>query len=230
MAAKSEFEKYLAQKLKEDEGRLVPVKASARERLLVKKADIKKLHPNPEDEFCDPAIGPNDRIIADYVQKIRNSATLNMDFVSPATHKTEAALPFPLNRIYTERLRLGAPDLIRELQKNGDQVWVYTSSFRSEKYIRGLFRCYGVKLDGIVNGQRHLREVQRDHSETLPQKLPNHYRISLHIDDEEIICVNGRQYGYEVYRLDAQDDDWKEKIIARADQIRKREAEREATE
>ena len=151
-------------------------------------------------------------------------------FVSPATHKTEAPLPFPLNRIYTERLRLGTPDLIRKLQSNGDQVWVYTSSFRSEKYIRGLFRCYGVKLDGIVNGQRHLREVQRDHSETLPQKLPNHYRISLHIDDEEIICVNGRQYGYEVYRLEAQDDDWKEKIIARADQIRKREAEREATE
>ena len=151
-------------------------------------------------------------------------------FVSPATHKTEAPLPFPLNRIYTERLRLGTPDLIRKLQSSGDQVWVYTSSFRSEKYIRGLFRCYGVKLDGIVNGQRHLREVQRDHSETLPQKLPNHYRISLHIDDEEIICVNGRQYGYEVYRLEAQDDDWKEKIIARADQIRRREAEREATE
>ena len=151
-------------------------------------------------------------------------------FVSPATHKTEAPLPFPLNRIYTERLRLGTPDLIRKLQSSGDQVWVYTSSFRSEKYIRGLFRCYGVKLDGIVNGQRHLREVQRDHSETLPQKLPNHYRISLHIDDEEIICVNGRQYGYEVYRLEAQDDDWKEKIIARADQIRKRETEREATE
>ena len=151
-------------------------------------------------------------------------------FVSPATHKTEAPLPFPLNRIYTERLRLGTPDLIRKLQSSGDQVWVYTSSFRSEKYMRGLFRCYGVKLDGIVNGQRHLREVQRDHSETLPQKLPNHYRISLHIDDEEIICVNGRQYGYEVYRLEAQDDDWKEKIIARADQIRKREVEREATE
>ena len=151
-------------------------------------------------------------------------------FVSPQTHRTEAPLPFPLNRIYRERLRLGTPELIRTLQRSGDQVWVYTSSYRTEKYIRRLFRLYGVKLDGIVNAQRHLREVQRDHKETLPQKLPNHYRISLHIDDEEVVCVNGRQYGYEVYRLEAQDDDWKEKILARVEQIRRRELERATTE
>ena len=146
-------------------------------------------------------------------------------FVSPVTHKTEPPLRFPLNRIYKERLRLGTPELIRQLQKMGYEVWVYTSSFRSERYIRGFFRRYGVRFDGIVNGERHLREVQRNRKETLPQKLPNHYRISLHIDDETVICTNGRQYGYEVYQLDAQDDDWKEKIISRADEIRKRISE-----
>ena len=62
-------------------------------------------------------------------------------FVSPQTHKTEKSLPFPLNRIFRERLRFGTPDLIRTLQQSGDQVWVYTSSFRTEKYIRNLFRC-----------------------------------------------------------------------------------------
>ena len=145
-------------------------------------------------------------------------------FVSPETHKVEPPLPFPLNRIFTERLRLGAPELIRELRKMGYEVWVYTSSFRSEWYIRTLFRCYGVSFDGIINAQRHLREVQRGHAETLPQKLPGSYHISLHIDDEAIVCSLGRQYGYDVYQLDAQDDDWKDKIIARADQVRRREA------
>ena len=53
-------------------------------------------------------------------------------FVSPDTHKTEPPLPFPLNRIYRERLRLGAPKLIRSLQASGYQVWIYTSSFRTE--------------------------------------------------------------------------------------------------
>ena len=40
-------------------------------------------------------------------------------FVSPETHKTEPPLPFPLNRIFKERLRYGTPELIRTLQKLG---------------------------------------------------------------------------------------------------------------
>ncbi len=142
-------------------------------------------------------------------------------FVLPETHKTEPALPWPFYRIYIERLRLGTPALINRLQEMGYEVWVYTSSFRTESYIRHLFRLYGVHFDGIVNGNRHLREVQRDRKEQLPQKLPNHYRISLHIDDEAIVCTMGRQYGYNVYQLNAQDDEWMEKIIERAEQIRR---------
>lgn len=142
-------------------------------------------------------------------------------FVSPETHKTEPELRFPLNRIYKERLRLGTPDLIKELQRLGYEVWVYTSSFRSEGYIRRLFHCYGVRFDGIVNGTRHLKEVQGNNKTTLPQKLPNRYRISLHIDDEEVICSAASQYGFRAFQLNAQDDDWKEKIIQRAEQIKK---------
>ena len=144
-------------------------------------------------------------------------------FVSPKTHKTEPELHFPFNKIYKERLRLGTPELINSLQEMGYEVWVYTSSFRSEKYIIGLFRHYHVKFDGIVNGSRHLKEVQRDNKQTLPQKLPSRYRISLHIDDEAIVCTLGRQYGYNVYQLEAEDDEWKEKIIRQAEIIRKRE-------
>ena len=144
-------------------------------------------------------------------------------FVSPKTHKTEPALPFPLRNLFPERLRLGTPELIWELQIQGYEVWIYTSSFRSESYIRRLFRWYGVRLDGIVNGDRHLKEVQRDNKTVLPQKLPNRYRISLHIDDEAVICTAAGQYGFRAYQLNAQDDDWKEKIIEQADKIRRLE-------
>ena len=143
-------------------------------------------------------------------------------FVNPATHKTEPPLPFPLSGMFKERLRLGTPELINTLQKMGYEVWVYTSSFRSEWYIRTLFKCYGVRFDGIINGERHLKEVQRDRKERLPQKMPNFYRISLHVDDETVVVTYGKQYGFDVFQLDAQDDDWKEKVIARAEQIRKR--------
>ena len=146
-------------------------------------------------------------------------------FVLPETHKTEPPLRFPFNLIYKERLRLGTPDVIHTLQELGYEVWVYTSSFRTESYIRRLFKHYHIKFDGIVNGTRHMKEVQRDNKQMLPQKLPNRYRISLHIDDEAIVCTLGKQYGYNVFQLNAQDDDWKEKVIACADKIRKRDFE-----
>lgn len=143
-------------------------------------------------------------------------------FVSPNTHKTEPMLPFPLNKIFIERVRYGAPKLINELQSRGYEVWIYTSSYRTERYIRTLFRCYGVKLNEIVNAQRHLKEVQRDKKETLPQKLPNRYRISLHIDDEEVVCTYGKAYGFDVFQLNAQDDDWEEKILDRMKKIERK--------
>ena len=143
-------------------------------------------------------------------------------FVSPKTHQTEPELIFPLNRIFKERLRLGTPELINKLQDLGYEVWVYTSSFRTERYIKCLFRCYKVRFDGIVNGTRHLNEVQKGHREILPQKVPGKYNISLHVDDESVICSYGREYGFDAYQLDAPDEMWKEKIIERAEQVKKK--------
>jgi hypothetical protein len=143
-------------------------------------------------------------------------------FVNPSTHKTEPSLPFPFSKIFKERLRKGTPELINSLQKLGYEVWVYTSSFRSETYIRNLFWHYGVKFDGIVNAKRHLAEVQRNSSQILPQKVPSHYHISLHADDESVICSYGNEFGFDAYQLEADDDDWKEKVIARADEVKKK--------
>ena len=63
--------------------------------------------------------------------------------------------------------------------------------------------------------------LQRNSKTVLPQKLPNRYRISLHIDDEAVICSLGAQYGFKTYQLYAQDDNWKEKNITRAEEVRK---------
>ena len=143
-------------------------------------------------------------------------------FVSPDLCKTEPPLRFPFNQIFKERLRLGTPELINSLQKLGYEVWIYTSSFRSERYIRSLFRHYGVKFDSIVNATRHLREVQRDNKRILPQKVPSKYGIALHVDDESVICSYGREYGFEAFQLDAPDDEWKEKVIERAAEVKKK--------
>ena len=80
-------------------------------------------------------------------------------FVLPDKYETEPAPPFPFNLRYTERLRKGTPELIHALQKRGYEVWIYTSSYRRKSYLTALFRLYGIRFDGIVNAQRHEKEV-----------------------------------------------------------------------
>lgn len=141
-------------------------------------------------------------------------------FVDPEKFRTEKALLFPFNKIYRERLRLGTVGLFKYLEEHDIETWVYTTSFRSERYIRRLFRRYGIRLCEVVNGERHAREVQRDSREALPSKYPGKYRIDLHIDDDISVKQNGDTYGFRVHIVGAEDERWVEKIIEHIEKIR----------
>ena len=141
-------------------------------------------------------------------------------FVDPNTFEIEDPPRFPLDRIYRERLRKGTVRLIHTLQEEEFEAWVYTSSFRSEKYIRSLFRCYGIRFDGIINAQRHLREVQKGHGHLLPQKGPGYYHIDPHVDDEDVIHQYGKQYGFKTCKVCEPDPDWVEKVLDQARRVR----------
>ena len=65
----TQFEQFLAEEIRKYKGVCVPVKASLLRRLLVHEAYLGSLHPNPEDEFCNPEIGPNYEIISMYQQE-----------------------------------------------------------------------------------------------------------------------------------------------------------------
>ena len=72
----TEFSKMLKKKLRKYDAVIVPVKASRLEIMTTKKVPIEKLHPNPEDEFCDPKIGPHFGIIGDYTSKFMRFGTM----------------------------------------------------------------------------------------------------------------------------------------------------------
>lgn len=142
-------------------------------------------------------------------------------FVSPQKIKTENKLHFPFNLIYKERLRYGTISLINRLREHGIEVWIYTTSFRSTTYIRRLFKHYGVKIDRIINGRIHEEEVQGDRNEAMPSKYPSKYHIDLHIDDDVSVEQNGKAYGFKVFLIGGQDDEWDEKILDRMEHIKK---------
>ncbi|MCR5123147.1 MAG: HAD family hydrolase [Ruminococcus sp.] len=141
-------------------------------------------------------------------------------FVSENKFKTEAPLKFPKNIIYKERLRLGTVGLMRYIREQNIKLWIYTTSFRSERYIRGLFKSYGIVLDNVINGEKHAKEVQAGHAEGMPSKYPSKYRIDLHIDDDISVYQNGKIYGFNVFLVGGQDDEWSQKIIHEIERIK----------
>ncbi len=144
-------------------------------------------------------------------------------FVNPETIETEPPLHKPLDRFYPDRLRKGTVKLIHELQARGFKVWIYTSSYRREFYLRRLFLHYRVKFNRIVNADKHNREVQAYSKVQLPSKLPTRYHISLHIDDEEYVVNTGKTYGFRVLQICGPDPLWTEKVLAEAERVRENE-------
>ena len=132
----------------------------------------------------------------------------------------EPPLKFPWNRLFQERLRKWTLDLMRRLREADCEIWVYTTSFRSPFYIRSLFQHYGIRLDDIVNGARHEKEVQAEHKEPMPSKYPAHYRIDLHVDDDRSVYENGQYYGFRVFLIGAPDDEWVGKIMQQVRKIK----------
>ena len=77
--AKSEFDEFVLNDVKKQKGVYMPVKASLAERLTTKHLPIKKLHPNPDDEFAFPDIGPNYQIISKYVEDIMTAYRMKLE-------------------------------------------------------------------------------------------------------------------------------------------------------
>lgn len=141
-------------------------------------------------------------------------------FINPKKCSAEKQLKFPLNLIFKDRLRAGTIYLMSELKKLNIKIYIYTTSFRSEKYIRLLFKCYGINLDFIINGERHKKEVQGDKREIMPSKYPSRYRIDLHIDDDISVAENGKIYGFKVYLIDDKNNEWVNDILNQVNKIK----------
>ncbi len=149
--------------------------------------------------------------------KLKQYITVSFDldetlFINPEKVSAEKSLKFPLDRIYRDRLRKGTPELLQWINRNNINLWIYTTSCRSERYIKNIFRHYGVKIDNIINGKRHAEEVQKNNTEILPSKYPSKYHIDLHVDDEISVYLNGIAYGFRVYLLTENDTDWTDNI------------------
>ncbi len=108
-----------------------------------------------------------------------------------------------------EQLRHGIKELTDFCRQRGWEVWVYTTSYRSVWRIRRLFWLHGIRLDGVVNQQRHDREVR-----VRCTKHPPSFGIDLLIDDSEGVRIEGERPGFRVLVVAPEDKLWAGKVQA----------------
>jgi hypothetical protein len=135
-------------------------------------------------------------------------------FVRDDKIKIEKELKFPHKYFFTEKLRYGTIDIMNRIIENNIELWIYTTSLRTPNYIRKYFSKYGIKIKtkNIVNWDRHMKEVKGNSNETLSSKYPPKYKIDLHVDDEIFVKQNGDNYGFKVYLLVGNNNNWVEEL------------------
>lgn len=259
-----DYQRLVLDDLKKRGGLCHPLSASLPERLLVKKARVSKLHPNPDDEFCNPAIGPNYGIVSNYqnkfllerkgneklvdepliVQKISTGGymllnghhrwmaankigkkrvdiqivnpTLDADIISAINQSqkdlcvsfdldevllSRDAVSFPRKLLIKQDLRRNVGLLVNELQKHGCDVWVYSGSFLSQRYVDLLFALQHARITGLING------LQKKKTSTDVRKaFDKQYRMRIHVDNESLLCVNTQTKVFHTVNLPHQGD------------------------
>ena len=58
-----------------------------------------------------------------------------------------------------EEIRKGTGQLFQQLKSQGNEIWIYTSSFRSKNRIRKTFLSYGIRVDAIINQKMNLEKI-----------------------------------------------------------------------
>jgi hypothetical protein len=128
---------------------------------------------------------------------------------------TEQFVPWLLRWRYREKLRRGTRDLMHELVRRRCDVWIYTTSLRASRRLRGWFASFGVRLGGVVNLRRH-EEVVGCRG---PSKYPPAFGIDLHIDDSPGVADEGRRHGFRVLLVSPHDFQWATRVLAAAEQL-----------
>ena len=123
-------------------------------------------------------------------------------------------LPWHQKWFNIEPLRYGTVGLFNQLRNYGWQIGIYTTSHRKPKYIEKLFNLHGLKLDLVINQDKHEEIIKNLFVKRKPSKLPNRVNSMLHIDNSEGVLIEGKRFDFRVLIVDPLDNNWTEKVLA----------------
>jgi hypothetical protein len=118
----------------------------------------------------------------------------------------------------SEPLRLGAASLLAELAAR-HELWVYTTSFRHPREVAWWLWAYGLRVQYVVNQDRHERTFGRSSGRS---KNPAGFGIALHFDDSWGVWWENR-FERNVCVVQPSDPDWVAKVRDAVSRIERNE-------
>lgn len=198
-----QFQEYLANEVRKVQGIYVPIHAGIIRRLLVRKTSLKRLHPNPDDEFCFPKIGPNYEIVSNYEKEYRRIRKNKNDarFVSPTAKE-----PLTVERIRPDGYMImnGHHRWAAAYRTGLKQIPVKIVNLTQESDIRKMLEASGhnrrvtLDLDEVV----FQTEKNGATEKPLPFPLRNIYRERLRLGIPALFRYLG-VHGYDVWVFSA---------------------------
>ncbi|HEV2693194.1 MAG TPA: hypothetical protein VG347_09895, partial [Verrucomicrobiae bacterium] len=80
-------------------------------------------------------------------------------------------------------------------------------------HIRRWLFLYGVRIDGVVNDERHRRQMEGSKLANVPSKYPPAFGIDLHVDDSEGVRMEAAEHGFKVVIVRPHDEQWTQKVL-----------------
>lgn len=112
-----------------------------------------------------------------------------------------------------ERLRKGAPEVIKSFQNAGYDVWVYTAGYSSEEYINSLFSMYEITIDGMVNGINSKNNKNRTELKDMRNKMSKKYDVHIHVDNDSVLKSYTGSKDFNSYDIFEKATDWEQGVI-----------------
>lgn len=146
----SKFDEFLAKEAADAKALYFPVKTDLLRRTLIRKAYCEDLHPNPDDEFSMPEVGPNYDIISRYQQQFSDAIKNGEPYFSG-------------DPIVVERLHPNGYRII-----NGHHRWAAALRMgRGTIPIRIVNLLHEEDVKRILSNSKHTKRVAIDLDETI---------------------------------------------------------------
>ena len=125
----------------------------------------------------------------------------------------EKPLPFPLRKVYPERLRLGIPALFHMLNSHSYDIWLYSAGYSSLDHFRHFFRFSHVPVTGIVTGTARKGPAAAETRKELEKICESRYVSTVHIDSEKVLRTFSGSKTFEEFDLSGNPETWSAEVM-----------------